>query len=296
MHREQFHARLSEFDRKQVNTVLWTVYWRGPAALRQRIETALDAVEQGTRPTKPTPPPVDPAHIRAEVEQFVALARSGAYMGRDRRVSPRERTRWRFTFARLAADAQRALRTPDPSDAITAVEQLIDCACETADTDYFRSEDPVEAARFVVSDVVALLWATMREHLGFVEFARRAAPQLIRWESRHGWTRVGWGRVSEKETSLATVLVEMLQAPDAWLTFADAYLDALDDSVSGRRWTRGSKEWRTDALAEWNALLLDRLVDNDDEDRLHRLVNHPAIAAPGRRDLKARMTSRRGED
>jgi hypothetical protein len=30
------------------------------------------------------------------------------------------------------------------------VEQLIDLACEMRDYDYFRSEDPVEAARFVV--------------------------------------------------------------------------------------------------------------------------------------------------
>ncbi len=180
MHREQFHSRLAELDRKQVNTVLWTVYWRGPAAIRQRIEAALEVAETGTRPTPSTPPPVDPAQIRAEVEEFVALARSGAYMGRDRRVSPRERTRWRFTFARLAADAQRALRAPDPTDAFAAVEQLIDLVCELRDTDHFRSQDPVEAARFVVSDVVALLWATMREHLGFAAFAARAAPQLIR--------------------------------------------------------------------------------------------------------------------
>lgn len=38
MHREQFYSRLGELDRKQVNTVLWTLYWRGSATLRQRIE------------------------------------------------------------------------------------------------------------------------------------------------------------------------------------------------------------------------------------------------------------------
>ncbi len=273
MHREQFHSRLAELDRTQVNTVLATVYWRGPAAIRQRIEAALEAAETGTRPTPSTPPKVDPAQIRAEVEEFVALARSGAYMGRDRRVSPSERTRWRFTFARLAADAQRALREPDPTDAIAAVEQLIDFVCDMRGTDFFRSQDPVEAARFVVSDVVALLWATMREHLGFASFAALTAPQLIRWESRHGWTRRGEGRVSEKETSLAQVLVGMLQVPDAWLIVADAYLDALDEAAAEPHSIHDNQEGRTNALAEWNALLLNRLYDTDDQDRVDRLVN-----------------------
>ncbi len=295
MHREQFHSRLAELDRKQVNTVLWTVYWRGPAAIRQRIEAALEAAETGTRPTPSSPPPVDPAQIRAELEEFVALARSGAYLGRDRRVSPRERTRWRFTFQRLASDAQRALREPDPTDAIAAVEQLIDCVCETADTDYFRSQDPVEAARFVVSDVVALLWATLREHLGFAEFARRAAPQLVRWESRFGWTRTGFGKVSDKESSLATVMVDMLQVPDAWLIFADAYLDALDDSVRGRHAAEEIRELRSDALAEWNVTLLDRLADYDEGGRADRLAHHRAITAPERHYLQSRMAHRRGE-
>ena len=48
------------------------------------------------------------------------------------------------------------------------------------DRQYFRSEDPVEAARFVVSDATALLWETMRDRHGFAAFARRAAPQLLR--------------------------------------------------------------------------------------------------------------------
>lgn len=55
-------------------------------------------------------------------------------------------------------DAQGALRTEDAATAATAVEELIDLACEMRGYDYFRSEDPVEAARFVVSDAVALLW------------------------------------------------------------------------------------------------------------------------------------------
>lgn len=37
---------------------------------------------------------------------------------------------------------------------VAAVSVMIDLACESRDVDYFRSEDPVEAARFVVSDAV----------------------------------------------------------------------------------------------------------------------------------------------
>jgi hypothetical protein len=86
-----------------------------------------------------------------------------------------------------------------------------------------------------------------------------AAPQLVRWESRHGWTRSGWGRVSHKETSLASVLARMLRAPDAWAGFADRYLDALDRlarAASARRdrfWdsTSYERDRRTADLAAW---------------------------------------------
>lgn len=50
------------------------------------------------------------------------------------------------------------------------------------------------------------IWQALRDHHGFTGFARQAAPQLIRWEQEYGWTHSGWGRVSEKETTLAAVL------------------------------------------------------------------------------------------
>jgi len=80
--------------------------------------------------------------VQNEVDDFVSLARSGAYMGGNRRVSPRERSRWRFTFKRLADEAQDALRAEDAEPAASALEQLIDLACEADDYDYFRSDDP----------------------------------------------------------------------------------------------------------------------------------------------------------
>ena len=49
-----------------------------------------------------------------------------------------------------------APRTPARPEEALAL--LIDVACETRGVDYFRSEDPMAAARSVVSDAAALLW------------------------------------------------------------------------------------------------------------------------------------------
>jgi hypothetical protein len=305
MNREQFHGRVSALDEQSLHKALWTLYWRGTAAMRQRIEDELDAIEQGTRPRRAAKELEDSAWVNDEVRDFVALARSGAYLAGDRRVSPRERTRWRFTFGRLAADAQRGLRGPDPDLAAAALEQLIDLACELRDYDYFRSEDPVEAARFVVSDTVGLLWATQLDQSGFGPFAERAAAQLIRWESRYGWTRTGFGQLRDKETTLATVLARMLRVPDMWVGFADAYLIALDDTAHGvgsdatrdhshpRR--SSNPQERTAALAEWHRLLLDKLADGEAEDRLDRLAQHPALCGPELQFVQAQLAHRRGD-
>jgi hexulose-6-phosphate isomerase len=53
------------------------------------------------------------------------------------------------TFRRLATNAQSALRADDTGAAEEALALIIDLACEMKDCQYFRSEDPVEAARFV---------------------------------------------------------------------------------------------------------------------------------------------------
>jgi len=302
MNREQFYGKLATLDEGRLKKALWTLYWRGSAPMRERIEAEI-APDEHDRRKHAEKAHIDPEDVLAEVGDFVALARSGAYLGGDRRVSPKERTRWRFTFQRLVSEAQDALRAEDVATGAAAVEQLIDLACATQGYDYFRSEDPVEAARFVVSEAAALLWSTVRDRRGFSEFAERAAPQLIRWESRHGWTRGGWGRTSEKETSLASVLAGMLPVPDTWVEFAERYLDALDHAArdaairpkrSGQRdgWNR---EQRTAALAEWHLLLLDRLTDYEAEDRLDRLTKHPALGGPELAYLRARLAHQRGD-
>ncbi len=302
MNREQFFGQLATLDEQRLKKALWNLYWRGSAATRERIEAEIDP-DQHDRGKRPSKEPADPQQLLGEVGDFVALARSGAYMAGDRRVSPGERTRWRLTFKRLVTAAQDGLRAQDAIAAATAVEQLIDLACETRDYDYFRSEDPMEAAGFVVSDAVALLWGTLQARYGFADFAERAAPQLIRWESRHGWTRSGWGRVSQKELSLASVLAQMLAAPDMWVGFTDRYLDALDrlardDAATPShvwRTTGQDRDRRTAALAEWHHLMLDRLIGSEAEDRLDRLTRHPALGGPELAFLQAQLAHLRGD-
>ena len=202
------------------------------------------------------------------------------------------------TRSSIDVKAQDALRGEDLETAGVAVTAMIDLACETRERDYFRSEDPLEAARFVVSDAVAVLWSRTREVHGAVQFTESAAAQLLRWESRYGWTRRGEGWASARETSLARVLSQLLVVPDLWSEVARHYVDALDrvaeggrDQVRGRR----SRQQRAEDLSEWNALLVGRLAGSDHEDLLDRLVAHPALAGPELTFLQARLAHERGE-
>jgi uncharacterized protein YfiM (DUF2279 family) len=299
MDREQFFRVVSGLDEDRLRKALWNLYWRGTANVRERIEVELASDGRG-RPPRPAKVAVDPETVQFEVDDFVSLARSGAYMGGDRRVSPRERSRWRFTFKRLAAEAQDALRAEEAGPAVSALEQLIDLACEVHGYDYFRSDDPVAAAGFVVSDVAAVLWTSTWERHGFQAFAETAAPQLVRWESSYGWTRYGEGSVAAKETSLAVVLARMLRVPDTWEGFAEQYVRALDEvshrgaSTSRIRHSasRTASE-RAGALAEWHGLLLENLVDTGGG-LLDRIAGHAALGGPDHMFLCARLAHRRG--
>jgi hypothetical protein len=302
MSREEFFAELSPLDSQRLRQVLWNLYWLGSEPLRERIEGELDPAEQG-RGRRAGAGPAGPDLVLGEVCEFVELARAGAYLGGDRRVAPNERTRWRVTFRRLAADAESALRAEDSGRAQEALALIIDLACEMRDHQYVRSEDPVEAARFVVSDAAAMLWQTAADRHGFQAFADLAAPQLIRWESRYGWTH-GWGQVHAKEASLASVLARMLPVPDAWAAFAGRYLDALTEVARAEAKSQSRRSWehhdsnvrrqRASDLAEWHELLLDRLAGSQDEDLLDRLVRHPALGGPELTFLRARLAHQRG--
>lgn len=247
MNREQFFSAMSGHDDARLRKALWNLYWRGTADVRRRIEAELIG---DVRPVKPPEPP-NPQAVHDEVVEFVELARAGAYLGRDRRVSPTERTRWRFTFKRLATAAQDALYVAGSAPAIEALMQLIDLAVDARGTYYFRSEDPVSAAGLVVSDAAGALWSAMWRRYGFQRFAETAAPQLIRWESAHGWTRYGDGPVAAKETTLAVVLTGILDCPDAWEGFAEQYRAARRGHVD-----------QFGALDEFDLLLREKLGED----------------------------------
>jgi hypothetical protein len=92
MNREESFVRLAPLDAEQRGKILWNLYWRGTAAAGERIEGELDPPERERRKRDAAASP-DPAFVLAEVSQFVELARSGAYIAGDRRVSRTERTK-----------------------------------------------------------------------------------------------------------------------------------------------------------------------------------------------------------
>jgi hypothetical protein len=99
----------------------------------------------------------------------------------------------------------------------------------------------------------------------------------------------------------------MLRAPDAWTTFADCYLDALDQIARtdiARPASRPSHSYpdsdylrsdRTRNLAEWHSLLLEHLAGSEAEDRLDRLARHPALGDPELTFLQARLAQLCGD-
>ena len=304
MNRDEFYLAMARHDEAHLRKILWTVYWRGNAQFRERIEEELRPRDQPKVKQKKELP--DPAGVLDEVTTFVELVRGGAYMAGDRRVHHTERSRWRHTFRRLAAEALAALAASDPAPAQQAVEKIVDLACDMKRYDYVHSDDPVEAAKFVVPDAVAALWESVLRHDGFAAFAGRAPEQLIRWEADYGWTRRGYGQVAEKETPLAVPLARLLTTPDMWRTFAESYLEALE--VAGRadpgrpRTGYGTfdetsylRKDRADDLSTWHEMLIDRFTGSPEDNLLDRLVASSALAGPELMFLQARIAERRGE-
>ena len=304
MNRDEFYAAVAPHDDVRLRKILWTLYWRGSAQLRERIEDELRPPEQPkVKPKRERP---DPGTVLDEVTSFVELAEAGAYMAGDRRVHHTERSKWRHTFRRLVADALAALQADVPASAQQAVGKMVDLACDMRSYDYFHSDDPVEAAKFVVSEAVAALWESVLRHDGFAAFAGRVPEQLIRWEADYGWTRRGYGQVAEKETPLAVPLARLLATPDMWRTFAESYLEALDEAGRADRKrprtvygafdeTRHRRGTRADDLAAWHEMLLDRFAGTPEDDLLDRLVVSPALAGPELSFVRAQIAGRRGD-
>jgi hypothetical protein len=304
MNRDEFYTAMTACDDARIRKILWTLYWRGNAQLRERIEDELHSPEQPkAKPGKELP---DPDTVLDAVTTFVKLAKDGAYMAGDRRVHRTERSKWRLTFRRLAGDALAGLQADDPGPAQQAVAEMVDLACDVKSYDYFHSDDPVEAAKFVVSDAVAVLWESVLRRDGFAAFARRVPEQLIRWEAEYGWTRRGYGQVPEQETALAVPLARLLTTPDMWRTFAESYLDALDAAALADprrpRTVYGSfdethyrRHERTKDLAAWHEMLLERFAGTPEDELLDRLAASPALAGPELTFLRASIAERRGD-
>jgi hypothetical protein len=304
MSRDEFYTAMAPKDDASLRKILWTVYWRGNAQLRERIEDELRSPEQPkVKPKKERP---DPDTVLDEVTTFVTLAKDGAYMAGDRRVHHTERSKWRLTFRRLVGDALAALQAGNPGPAQQAVAEIVDLACDMKSYDYFHSDDPVEAAKFVVSDAVAALWESVLRHDGFVAFAQRVPEQLIRWEADYGWTRRGYGQVPEKETALCVPLARLLTTPDMWRRFAESYLEALDAAgrvdparprtvYGGFDETRYRRHERTVDLAGWHEMLLDQFAGTPEDELLDQLVASPALAGPELTFLRATIAQRRGD-
>jgi len=304
MNRDEFYAAMAAHDDAHLRKVLWTLYWRGTAQLRDRIGDELRLPDRPKVSPKKEPP--DPDAVLDKVTSFVELAETGAYMAGDRRVHHTERSKWRHTFRALMADALAALKADDPAPAQRAVGKMVDLARDMRSYDYFHSDDPVEAAKFVVSDAVAVLWESVFRHDGPAGFVSRVPEQLIRWEAQYGWTRRGYGQVAEQETALAVPLARLLATPDMWRTFAESYLKALDAAGHAdpkrRRTVYGSfdetrhrRRERTDDLAAWHEMLLERFTGTPEDDLLDRLVASPALAGPGLTFLRAKLAACRGD-
>jgi len=150
------------------------------------------------------------------------------------------------------------------------------------------------------------VWESVLRQDGFEAFARRVPEQLIRWEAEYGWTRRGYGQVPAKETGLAVPLGRLLTTPDMWRTFAESYLEALEEA--GRadpglpRTVYGTfdethyrRHERAKDLAAWHEMLLDRFAGTPEDELLDRLAVSPALAGPELTFLRARIAERRGD-
>ena len=77
--RDEFFAKLADLDEDRLKKALWNLYWRGPAQVRERIESELDPVQNAVRKRAAAKPP-NPGTVLREVRDFAELARAGAYI------------------------------------------------------------------------------------------------------------------------------------------------------------------------------------------------------------------------
>jgi hypothetical protein len=289
-----------------LRALLWTAYWRGTAATRERIEELLAPQEAAVRRAEEAQ--VDPALCLDEVVTFCARARNGDYIRGARDLGRKAVTGWRFTLRRLFDESCRLLEQNDFQEGSEALETLLDFTCELKGRCYFRSEDQVEAAKVVVSDRIEALWLAQIRQEGFAFFIQKAPAQLLRWEEPYGWTTFGGGQTAEKERQLADLLPRLLPGADGFLVFCRAYLETLerlhtrqpDPKARKRTWNdpladfARDSEKRADRLEGWHALILERMAGTDDEIILERILEHRAIQGPKTWHLLGRLRQAQG--
>src|SRR5215831_18536349 len=71
MDRNEFFGALAPLDEERLRKALWNLYWRGSAAMRERIEAELDP-EARERRQRAASRVVDPDWVLREVQEFVA--------------------------------------------------------------------------------------------------------------------------------------------------------------------------------------------------------------------------------
>jgi len=215
----------------------------------QAPDRQVDPIAREEAKARKLPEPVDPGFLADDVNEFCELARSGAYLGGSRLVTPKQCSAWRTTFRRLLQEANTLLSQGDVEAGAEALEALLDIAVESSGFHYFRSEDPVAALNLVVSEQVEVLWRALLASAGLTGFARRATSQLVRWESPGGWTRYG-EKLVHREVPLAQVLDGLLPAGDAWVTLGRAYVELLDTlAAEARSSTRDALTAKSGAIA-----------------------------------------------
>jgi len=68
MNRDEFFTKLAPLGEDGLAKVLWNLYWRAPAPVRDRIEAELDPAERDRRKREAAAPP-DPELVLDEVQR-----------------------------------------------------------------------------------------------------------------------------------------------------------------------------------------------------------------------------------
>ena len=106
--------------------------------------------------------------------------------------------------------------------------KMVDLARDMRSYDYFHSDDPVETAKFVVSDAVAMLWESVLRHDGPCGFRQ---PECQSGSSAGRRTTGGPAGATVRRRggdALAVPLARLLATPDMWRTFAESSMEALE--------------------------------------------------------------------